>query len=222
MGELVSEAANPVLPTNPVVEAWSKIIDGKCEKYFHEEKVETDNNLLIKKFLTDIFDEYSERKGKKIERIVDIGSGLFQKYLPDEYKDKTVLVDLVEIPIDRRSKNPTIQADANKKLPIEDEKYQAVTSGKLINYLENPDNLIDEMVRILEKDGLFCMWAFAGNMKGKIDDQAITNFYPEKVAEQLKSKGLKNIRTAELINYGIRPDLMILDEIKVMAVVAEK
>lgn len=49
-----------------------------------------------------------------------------------------------------------VEADANKRLPFEDESFQTIFSN-IIYWLDNPDQIFKELYRILRKDGRLCV-----------------------------------------------------------------
>ena len=49
-----------------------------------------------------------------------------------------------------------IKADANKRLPFEDESFQSVFSN-IVYWLDRPENTFKEIYRILKKDGICCV-----------------------------------------------------------------
>jgi len=51
--------------------------------------------------------------------------------------------------------NVDIVADLNKKLPIESETFDVVHANQVLEHVENLPSLMDEIFRILKKDGIF-------------------------------------------------------------------
>lgn len=162
------------------------------------EKKEFENNTKVRDFLEKLLENYSNPK------ILDVGSGLFWKtYIPEKYWGRTSRVDWV----DSKDQNNFKKADIEEGLPFEDESFDVVLSKQLFSHLDNWGKSMDEMQRVLKKEGSLVTIEFEGDLTdGKT---RIAVFDPEKVEEQMGGNGFKNIQKEILdnLNTGLKNNL---------------
>jgi ubiquinone/menaquinone biosynthesis C-methylase UbiE len=120
-----------------------------------------------------------EKLIKKVENkfAVDlgIGTGLFTKILREKgYKVIGIDISDEMLKIAKNRGFEVIKHDLNNPLPFNDESFDFVFSMTSIEFLKNPENLVEEVYRILKKDGEFLLitlnslslWAFVRRVKG--------------------------------------------------------
>ncbi len=94
------------------------------------------------------------------QRLLDIGCGpgIYSVYLQSILGAKEVFgVDIAEprVAAARQRGVKAVQADMNKDpLPFEDDSFDAIFCGELIEHLVNPDHLLDEIGRTLSPKGV--------------------------------------------------------------------
>ena len=100
-------------------------------------------------------------KNYKAERFLDIGcgDGSFTVILKEAFNAKEVYgVELVKEAVDKAQKRGVICIclDIDKEnLPYEDEYFDAIFAGNIIEHLLNPDHLLAEVYRTLKRGGIF-------------------------------------------------------------------
>jgi ubiquinone/menaquinone biosynthesis C-methylase UbiE len=104
-----------------------------------------------------------------------IGTGLFTKILREKgYKVIGIDISDEMLKIAKNRGFEVIKHDLNNPLPFNDESFDFVFSMTSIEFLKNPENLVEEVYRILKKDGEFLLitlnslslWAFVRRVKG--------------------------------------------------------
>jgi ubiquinone/menaquinone biosynthesis C-methylase UbiE len=104
-----------------------------------------------------------------------IGTGLFTKILKEKgYKVIGIDISDEMLKIAKNRGFEVIKHDLNNPLPFNDESFDFVFSMTSIEFLKNPENLVEEVYRILKKDGEFLLitlnslslWAFVRRVKG--------------------------------------------------------
>ncbi len=160
-----------------------KLSDHKAYKYAQEQEFNRPVRLFLEK-------EFSNHPNGKI---LDIGCGLY----PETYLPKGRDIYLVDwIPHIANTKNSHV-CDA-KSLPFEDKAFGIVLSKEVYGCLLNPEECLNEMIRVLEPDGLLVLIDWEFNLKEW--DVRVKTFDPKKVADQIKSKGLEIIKSVQLID----------------------
>ncbi|RUL52010.1 MULTISPECIES: bifunctional 2-polyprenyl-6-hydroxyphenol methylase/3-demethylubiquinol 3-O-methyltransferase UbiG [Lysinibacillus] len=119
--------------------------------------------------------EIEENITKKVNElnILDLGcgEGFILSYLSEQYNQKLNLngLDYSEHQLEfARKKVPNAsfsQADFSKGIPYEDESFDLIYSGEVIEHLYDPDFFVEEINRVLKKDGILvittpnlCSW----------------------------------------------------------------
>jgi ubiquinone/menaquinone biosynthesis C-methylase UbiE len=104
-----------------------------------------------------------------------IGTGLFTKILREKgYRVIGIDISDEMLKIAKNRGFEVIKHDLNNPLPFNDESFDFVFSMTSIEFLKNPENLVEEVYRILKKDGEFLLitlnslslWAFVRRVKG--------------------------------------------------------
>ena len=104
-----------------------------------------------------------------------IGTGLFTKILREKgYKVIGIDISDEMLKIAKNRGFEVIKHDLNNPLPFNDESFDFVFSMTSIEFLKNPENLFEEVKRVLKKDGEFLLitlnslslWAFVRRVKG--------------------------------------------------------
>ena len=104
-----------------------------------------------------------------------IGTGLFTKILKDKgYKIVGIDISDEMLKIAKERRFDVIKYDLNKKLPFDNESFNFAFSMTSIEFLKKPEELIEEVYRILSKNGEFLLitlnslslWAFVRRLKG--------------------------------------------------------
>jgi methionine biosynthesis protein MetW len=107
-------------------------------------------------------DEYSTLSYKEIwknfknnDKVLDIGCGrgLFLLAAPKEINILGVDVINTDVEICSKKGLKVTNADVEKKLPFKDESFNGVTLIHVIEHFEKPHEVIDEIKRILKKEG---------------------------------------------------------------------
>jgi SAM-dependent methyltransferase len=157
--------------------------DRKTDRYV----LQQDSNRPVRFFLAKEFNSHPNGK------ILDVGSGLYSEtYLPKE-RD----IHLLDwIPHIVNMKNSHV-CNA-KSLPFEDKAFGIVLSKEVYGCLLNPEECLDEMIRVLEPDGLLVLIDWEANLKE--GDIRVKIFDSKKVADQIKSKGFEIIKSVRLID----------------------
>jgi len=110
-----------------------------------EKKMKKNNRFHPCDFLR--FEEMKKLiKSDKSKVIVDVGGGLFSVAKGSPAK-KIIILD------GDSSFNPTIKADLNKPIPIDNSSVDIVIAGEIIEHLINPFRFLLEINRILKKNG---------------------------------------------------------------------
>jgi 2-polyprenyl-3-methyl-5-hydroxy-6-metoxy-1,4-benzoquinol methylase len=97
------------------------------------------------------------------DSLVDIGCGVgwyFQYFRMKKHISRLVGVDSAENPLKIcKKKNPFVETKIDKiaKLSFSDGEFDVVLSMGLIEHFKDPKPILDEMVRILKKDGLLIL-----------------------------------------------------------------
>jgi ubiquinone/menaquinone biosynthesis C-methylase UbiE len=189
---------------------WQESVNWQMERYLREEKAEKESNRPVKIFLTEIFNNFPD------EKVLDVGSGLFSEtYLPETHLNKTTKFDWINL----NNQENFIVGNA-ENLPFENEKFGIVMSKQVYGYLENPDKVLEEMVRILKPEGLLVLIDWEGNLK-KYKDR-IKNFDTEKISDQIKSINFERVEIKMISQIG--PILCdgIYEFVKLNAIMAKK
>ncbi len=171
---------------------------------------ENEFNKSVKTFLE------KETKDYLGEKILDNGCGLYaESYLPEGYD--VYRIDLIK---QFKEDEHSYVGDA-EKLPFGDNEFGVVISKEVYGYLINSDKCLNEMTRVLKPNGLLILMDWEGNLK-EFDKQKtrIQNFYPEKVAEKIKSNGLEIIKSVKLIDKTNNVDK--IKDVYLTAIVAKK
>ncbi len=116
--------------------------------------------------------EESEDRHKKVlkifsrynfERILDVGcgDGNFTKLIAEACKAKEVYgIEISENGVEMAKKNgiKCIQLDVDgKDLPFDDNFFDAIFAGELMEHLFDPDHFLDEVYRVLKPEGIFVL-----------------------------------------------------------------
>lgn len=206
-------------------EQFDKINEKKLINYnFNFKEIRTLSDLNWKIGLT-MFNEIIESQNKsKKKKILEIGCGLssFIRYFAIKGHSVTG-VDINEKMIsssEKLFKFNNISEDYNlivgdaEKLEFEDQSFDVVYSGGVIEFFLDPKNVLNEKIRILKKDGLF----FANIVPGKFCSQLIVdsliNFLKKLLNIFLKKK-FKIInylsKDIKLNNYNLKKYLKFLE-----------
>ena len=148
-------------------------------------------------------DPYREEMRLSVGRVLDIGSG----GLPTLYLPKDVLPRLVALDISRKALrvNPAsykIVTDIRKgDLPIQDRKIGAASMFFVNRYVEDQDNLLKEVNRVLEPGGrLICMdYNTIGYM------QECAQFSPYKLSVVLERLGWTQLQVVQVTSPSFKP-----------------
>lgn len=89
--------------------------------------------------------------------ILDIGCGWEARLLKDiePYISKGVGLDF-KAPEINSDKIQTIKCTIHNKLPFEDNSFDVVTMLAVLEHLSEPQKMVNEVFRVLKKDGIFC------------------------------------------------------------------
>jgi len=140
-------------------DSWFETPLGK--KIFESEK------SCIEKLINKVEDKFAVDLG--------IGTGLFTKILREKgYKVIGIDISDEMLKIAKNRGFEVIKHDLNEPLPFNDESFDFVFSMTSIEFLKNPENLFEEVKRVLKKDGEFLLitlnslslWAFVRRVKG--------------------------------------------------------
>lgn len=140
-------------------DSWFETPLGK--KIFESEKI------CIEKLIKKVEDKFAVDLG--------IGTGLFTKILREKgYRVIGIDISDEMLKIAKNRGFEVIKHDLNNPLPFEDESIDFVFSMTSIEFLKNPENLFEEVKRVLKKDGEFLLitlnslslWAFVRRLKG--------------------------------------------------------
>lgn len=120
---------------------------GAIQRIYHRE-VEVPDFLRIEKVVNVL---RTEPAGKLLD--VGYSKGSFADYLAELGWDCTGL----DINEHHHPKVKTIQCDLNQGFPVEDEGYNVVTAGEVIEHLLDEGAFLDECRRVLKKEGLLIL-----------------------------------------------------------------
>jgi len=98
---------------------------------------------------------------KKFERILDLGcsDGVLSKRIQEMTKSPLVGVDNYagRYELAKQKGIEVVDADLNQKLPFDDNSFDLVFAGELIEHVLSPDELLQEVQRVLKPNGLFVL-----------------------------------------------------------------
>jgi ubiquinone/menaquinone biosynthesis C-methylase UbiE len=154
-------------------------------------------NQPAKEFLTECFKELPN------EIVLDIGSGCYtDTYLPESHIPQTVCFERVDIKklndgekIFTNKFKEIIIGDA-EKLPFPDKSFGIVLMKDVYSYLENPDKVLEEAVRVLKPNGLLTIIDFEGDLMWI--RERFNDFRSENMSNQIRLLGFENIQTMQL------------------------
>lgn len=113
-----------------------------CEAFMWQRKIDSNKRDLIKTELQKIL-------GTKDINNLDIGSGSFC-YLPSVAFDcSKKMLNFNDSAIKK------VQGDLEQNWPFDDNSFSSITAIFVVNYIENLNNLLSEVKRILKKEGKF-------------------------------------------------------------------
>lgn len=174
-------------------------------------KKDEDFNKPIKEFLTQELIKVND------EKILDVGSGVFSDtYLPDNKKRQIIKTDFIEIEEDDGQKIIKVSAD-NLSAVFNNQTFGAVILKQVYTHLENPDKCLQEVSKVLKKDGLFFLidWEEAEDVPigEKISDcvpEMITSFNSNDMMREIEKFGFEPVKkqvligkTSPVVNYGV-------------------
>ena len=89
--------------------------------------------------------------------VLDVGCGWEARLLKDvePYISKGIGLDF-KAPEINTSKIQTIKCTLCDKLPFEDNSFDVVTMLAVLEHLNEPQKMVNEVFRVLKKDGIFC------------------------------------------------------------------
>ena len=159
----------------------------ECERLEQEEF-----NRPIKTFLKQ---EFCQNLG---EKVLDVGSGLYSEtYLPEGHE----VYSVDWLPQVKKIKNSYVCNCNTDLLPFKDNEFGVVLSKQVYGYLVNPEECLDQMIRVLKPNGLLIIIDWKGDLKR--EDARVENFEPRKVANKIQSMGLEIIKTEQLMERRI-------------------
>lgn len=138
-----------------------------------------------------------KKSNQEVAIDLGIGTGLFTKILKEKgYKIVGLDISDQMLKIAKDRGYEVIKHDLNKKLPLSDESFNFAFSMTSIEFLSKPEELIEEVYRILKKDGEFLLitlnsisiWAVVRRVKGLFIKDYIFNkgrFYSPKNLKNL-------------------------------------
>ncbi len=146
---------------------------------------------------------YTKKMRQSSGRVLDIGSG----GLPTLYLPKDVLPRLVALDISRKALSVNlaaykIVADIREgELPIQDGKISTASMFFVNRYVEDQDQLLEEVDRILEPGGrLVCMdYTTIGYM------QECAQFNPYRLRSVLEELGWTQLQVAQVTSPSFKP-----------------
>lgn len=147
------------------------------------------------------FKNFLKKEIRLAKPILDIGANLFsESYLP---KKDVVAVNLSFAGLAHQLKYP-VNADG-LSLPFKKEAFPVVLSRNTYGYIDKPEQLIEEMIRVLKSKGKFILIDMAGpttqlneffpGMPPRLND-----FYPKEIISKLP---LSHIKQTVLINSSL-------------------
>ena len=187
------------------------------------EKLKAEDELFnkpVKEFLT------QELKDIGDERILDIGSGVFSDtYLPDDRIKQTTKTDFVEI--DQNFGQNIINVNAENLLSVfEEESFGVVIMKQVYTHLKNPTKSLEEVSRVLKKQGLFILidWEKTDTAptERKISDdvpEMITDFDADRMMKEFEEFGFEPINKQILLR---KTALAVPYEVLLTAIVGRK
>jgi len=114
------------------------------------------NKKLEEDIWIDGYKEYFDKKGLCLD--LGCGIGQFTKRIMD-YEDEVVSADISNIALNKVKEfnSNIINVDMRKKLPFKNDEFDIVFANLSIHYFSDIEtkNLVEEIRRILKKDGLF-------------------------------------------------------------------
>jgi len=134
--------------------------------------------------------------------VLDVGANLFSdSYLP---KKDIVAVNLSFAGLSKQLKYP-VNADG-LALPFKDETFPVVLSRNTYGYIAEPNQLIEEMIRVLRPNGKFILIDMAGPLKQFNQDTPdfpprLSDFLPEEIVAGLP---LRDVKRTVLMSPMIR------------------
>jgi SAM-dependent methyltransferase len=91
------------------------------------------------------------------KRVLDLGcrSGAFTRHFLDGNEVVGVDVDRAALEKAAVLGIQTVQADVEERLPFDDESFDAVVAGELLEHMRFPDAVVGEVDRVLRRGGVF-------------------------------------------------------------------
>lgn len=134
-------------------EEWYNIIADDYEK--HHNHLDSFYNLEIEKFIPRSFVDYN---------IIDLwaGDGRLFKYFENIAYSKYIACDIAQELLEKHPENDKVEkviCNLEENLPFENESFDLAVSFFVIEHIENIDNFLSEIYRILKEDGR-CMISY--------------------------------------------------------------
>lgn len=178
----------------------------------------TDSGKKVDEIEKEIISEFLNVIPK--EELLDLGCGTghwTEYFLSEGFKVKGVDISEPMLNIARgKNLNAKFLLGDSENLPFENESYQIVASITMLEFVENQNNAIQEIYRILKKDGWLIIGCLNANSilgKNKEKDEVFKNaifFNLNDIKSKFKQFELKQIKSGVYLNA----DFSIMDNTK--------
>ncbi|MBI2151462.1 class I SAM-dependent methyltransferase [Candidatus Woesearchaeota archaeon] len=146
----------------------------EAEAFMWQYKINKEIRAIISKELSFLKNE----KNSKYFNNLDLGCGAYS-YLPSTGFDLSEKMLLLNENCSRK-----VQGDLEKNLPFKNKEFTSTTAVFVFNYIKNIDQLLAEIYRILQKDGLLI---------AILSDKKISSWPAQKVVNKLNIQRWKNL-----------------------------